>query len=499
VKRPLHLVVFVCVVAVLTQGFQCASPEMSTARNAFKQKDYQKARLALEKVVAAEPTNCEAWMLLGDANQNLNDTDGMVAAYAKARACPDVRPEQQSRMSLTLYNAWVGEYNGAIASFNKYVETKDRSELDVATTHLERALVFKPEFSEPLYLLGQVQETKGDTNRALSAYEKWWAMEEQGFNVLKQKGVLLGMSRGDVLKKLGTPAAMKTDTIENGVIFKDRFDIGGRDIYTFSTREGTAVDGTLEGFTYNPPSTLTDAEKWRSRTTSVSALKAMAYIAYQRGKLQEAYDYCTKVIELKPADAELVPLRTQLLQELGKTDEAMVQLKGLVEREPKNTVYRLQYASLLSGADRTDEAIAEYRKVLETDPGNEAALYNLAAAYKNLAGTKQKIENDKLDKDKKYKPNTAYLDDLRTSADYFERLRKSFKYRDDLIVLDQLANIYEVSKDKSKVAAIIMELEALEEKYRTSAEYYRVMEGLYARNKMMDKMKTAADKGARLK
>jgi len=283
------------------------------------------------------------------------------------------------------------------------------------------------------------------------------------------------------------------------VIFKDRFDIGGRDIYTFSTREGTAVDGTLEGFTYNPPSTLTDAEKWRSRTTSVSTLKAMAYIAYQRGKLQEAYDYCTKVIELKPADAELVPLRTQLLQELGKTDEAMVQLKGLVEREPKNTVYRLQYASILSGADRTDEAIAEYRKVLETDPGNEAALYNLAAAYKNLAGTKQKIENDKLDKDKKYKPNTAYLDDLRTSADYFERLRKSFKYRDDLIVLDQLANIYEVSKDKSKVAAIIMELEALEEKYKTSAEYYRVMEGLYARNKMMDKMKTAADKGARLK
>jgi hypothetical protein len=43
-----------------------------------------------------------------------------------------------------------------------------------------------------------------------------------------------------------------------------------------------------------------------------------------------------------------------------------------------------------------------------------------------------------------------------------------------------------------------MELEALEDRYRSNREYYRVMEGLYGRNKMMDKMKQAQEKGAKL-
>jgi len=74
----------------------------------------------------------------------------------------------------------------------------------------------------------------------------------------------------------------------------------------------------------------------------------------------------------------------------------------------------------------------------------------------------------------------------------------SLKYRDDLIVLEQLANTYEVRKEPAKVKAVIMELEALEDRYRSNREYYRVMEGLYGRNKMMDKMKQAQEKGAKL-
>jgi hypothetical protein len=35
-------------------------------------------------------------------------------------------------------------------------------------------------------------------------------------------------------------------------------------------------------------------------------------------------------------------------------------------------------------------------------------------------------------------------------------------------------------------------------KYANDPNYYRVMEGLYARNKMMDKMKDAQAKGAKI-
>ena len=44
-----------------------------------------------------------------------------------------------------------------------------------------------------------------------------------------------------------------------------------------------------------------------------------------------------------------------------------------------------------------------------------------------------------------------------------------------------------------------MELEALEMKYQTNKDYYRVMEGVYARNNMLDKMKEATAKAQQLK
>ena len=141
----------------------------------------------------------------------------------------------------------------------------------------------------------------------------------------------------------------------------------------------------------------------------------------------------------------------------------------------------------------------QYKSVLDLDPSNESALYNLAANFKNIASIKQRNELDKMDKNKNYRPDTTYLADLKASAEYFERLRKaSIKYRDDIVVLEQLANVHEVRKESAKVRILIMELEALEDKYRASKEYYRIMEGLYGRNKMMDKMKEVQEKGAKL-
>jgi tetratricopeptide (TPR) repeat protein len=188
-----------------------------------------------------------------------------------------------------------------------------------------------------------------------------------------------------------------------------------------------------------------------------------------------------------------------VLQNLGKSDEALAELKAQIDRDPSVTSTRLQYAAMLSNTEKYTDANHQYLKVLELDASNETALYNLAANYKNIASDKQRAELLKMDQSKKYVPDTSYLGDLKTAATYFEKLRtSSFKYRDDLVVLEQLINTYEVRKDTSKVKALIMELEALEDRYRSNREYYRVMEGLYGRNKMMDKMKQAQEKGAKL-
>lgn len=497
-KRPLLIYTAFATLAILTQGFQCASSDLATARKAIQAQDYVKAKQSLDKAIVANPDDCEALVMLGDVHEKLKDSEAMVAAYQKARVCPNVKPEQQTSISLNLYNVWVSQYNAGIMSFNDYVASNDHKMLTKSQEALRRAFEIKPEFSDPLVLTGQILEIEGDTTKAIEVYQRWWEMERPGFEVLRSKQITIGTSRAAIIQSLGTPLMTKMDSIPGGLIYSDRFDIGGRDIVIFCVAEGHA-EATLEGWTYNMPSSIMEQEKWRKRTALVSPLKALAFIAYQRGTYSEALNWTNVVMQMKLSDQELVPLRTQLLQNLGKTSEAMEELRVQIAKEPKSPLPRLQYAGMLSGAGKYEESIAEYKNVIELEPSNETALYNLAADYKNIASTKQRAELDKMDRNKKYVPDTTYLNDLGASADYFQRLRKaSFKYRDDIVVLEQLANVYEVRKESSKVKMLIMELEALETKYVSNKEYYHIMEGLYGRNKMMDKMKEAQLKGAKL-
>lgn len=465
----------------------------------MQQRDFVKAKESLQKAIAANPEDCEALILLGDANQGLNDAAGMIDAYKRASVCKGLTPVQKDELSMKLYNAWVGSYNGGISKFNDFVASRADTDLTEAAMYLAQAEHIKPMFSEPIALLGIVRENQTDTNAALAAYKRWYGIERPGIDIIILKNITIGQPRGSIIKSLGTPLETKTDSLQNeGVMYKDRYDVADRSLYLFSAMEKGQADATLEGWTYNPSDEISNAEKWRLRTASLTPLKSLAFIEYQRGNKQAAYDYATTAMKLKPTDSEVVPLRTQLLQELGRTDEALREIESRLNQEPADFNLRLQYASLLAGIGREDESVREYKRVLSAEPSNETALFNLAAHYKNVAGNKQRAELEKMDAIQNYKPDMSYMDDLAVAAEYFEKLRVSAKYASDIIVLEQLANIYEVRKETGKVKGLIMELEALEVLNTNNKEYYRIMEGLYGRNKMLDKMKQAAEKGAKL-
>ncbi|MBC8124932.1 MAG: tetratricopeptide repeat protein, partial [Candidatus Kapabacteria bacterium] len=247
-KRIILVYIAAAAFAILCQGFQCASSELAVARKAIQGQDYMKAKSALDKALVTNPDDCEALLMLGEVKEKLKDPDGMVEAYEKARKCPGVRAEQQTFISVSLFNLWVAQYNGGINSFNEYVEGKDSKKLNEAQLFLERAQEIKPEYSDPLVLLGQILEIKGDTNKAIEVYQRWWEMERPGFDILRSKSITMGSTRGDVIKSLGTPVMTKMDSISNGVIYKDRFDVGGRDLIVFSIAVGTA-DAQIEGWT----------------------------------------------------------------------------------------------------------------------------------------------------------------------------------------------------------------------------------------------------------
>ncbi|MBU3742560.1 MAG: hypothetical protein FGM24_09800 [Candidatus Kapabacteria bacterium] len=488
-ERILRFILLGAFGALLVSGFQCASADLTTARNAMRKQDWAAAKTALTKVLATDPSNCDALVLLADVSTKQNDVPGMVDALRNLKTCTGITPKLASEVSGRLYNVWVGEYNEAIKLYNEANSTGDKSKYDECIKHLQTAYEVKPEFSDPLTLIGQAHEMRGDTNAAILAYRTWWEAESAGFDVAKTKGITLGMNRGALLKGMGTPLQTKIDSLPEAIVYKDRFDVGGRMLLVFAAAEGGNADAVVEGWTYAPASTISESEQWRSRMTSINPIKALAFTAYNRGNYEESLTWCNHVGAAKPLDTDLNPLRTELFARLGRTDQAVTELKNLIAKDPNNVTNRIQYAGILMNEDKFDEAIAEYNEVLRREPVNETALFNMAAVYKNRAVKAQNVERAKQQADRKYTPDESYMKDLGLSAEYFVKLRTIFKYRDDLTVLEQLANIYEVRREKKQVAEIIMELEALRERYANDRKYFEIMEGVYARNNMQDKAK----------
>ncbi|HOK14859.1 MAG TPA: tetratricopeptide repeat protein, partial [Candidatus Kapabacteria bacterium] len=204
----------------------------------------------------------------------------------------------------------------------------------------------------------------------------------------------------------------------------------------------------------------------------------------------------------EPYNADANTSLINLYIELDKKDVAIKEMEELVKAEPDNKIYWEQYGSLLMNFGDYDSAIEKYKKSLSIDPNYDFALRNIASAYKNKAYKIQVEEQDKLDKDPKYKINVeAFLPYLRSSAEFFERSLNTEQFRDDMDVLAELANIYLVTNEKNKLDAVVSKLEAIEDKIDDSkkSNYYLKMIKIYSDMKNEKKLKEVQSKFENIK
>lgn len=485
--------------AVLVQGFQCGSADMTTARRAVQQKDFVKARQSLTSALAVNPDNVDAMILLASVYDGLDQPDSSALMYRRALGSPTIKPDQRDVAGVTLFQQWVAAYNKGMKSYGDAMRSKaDRTLLREALSSFESALRIRPEYTDVWANVGETNERLGDTVAAMEAYTQYYTLEQASIEAITGAGVTLGSTRGQMIKALGTPKGTKMDSLDKGVIYGDSYVINGKRAIIFSYTE-TTDDAVVEGWRYDPPATLIEKEIVRPRIVIVGPLKNAAFIDFNRGRFEEALRWADAVAKVKPDDKELTALRGQAMTRSGKADMAISDLKARVAKDRSALQPRVELMNMYTNAERYDDALQIGEEVLALDPNNEAALYECAANSKNIAGLRQQQQFELSDKNPKHVFDTTYMTYLGRSAGYFERLRKiSARYKDDFTVIADLANTYEVRKDMAKVKALISELEALEVKYANDLNYYRVMEGLYARNKMMDKMKDAQAKGAKI-
>lgn len=461
------------------------TPEYINAKKAIERNDWEQAKDLLEKEVAKNKGNYEAWYFLGTARKQLGDVKGMLDAYSVAEKGVDEK--YRVAMNNTRFSAWAEMYNTSVDIYNRFADNTDIAKIDKGIETMNNAIALKPELPENYSLLGMMYEGKGDTIAAIRAYEKYAELQKPAIDLAKSKGMSLNILRDKALNSLGQAETTKGMRSGNDSLLVDYIRSGSDTVYMYSIQKDKS-GFVAEGWRVNPPSSWTAQERERYAPINVRPFTQLGSLYYNRREYDKALKYIDILSILKPSDEQAQNLKVQIYQDQGKMDEALSSLSGLVQSDPKNKYFLSNYALALFRTEKLDEAIAQYEKALQIDPDYDVALFNAAAALKNRAAQFQKEERDRRDKDSKYKENEQrYFPLLTKAAEYFDRYRKLPAHRDDLTAVEHMVNIYETTRDKPKVKQMTTELEAMEYVNSSNPRYWEILGGVYARSNQTDK------------
>lgn len=156
-RYPAIILVLAFFVYLAVTGFQCGSAEITTAKLAIQQKQYDKAEESLLKELAKNDQNEEAWYLLGQVRQELKKFIPANEAYGKAL---QVNATHQKEIGTNRLAMWASLYNDGIAAYNKGRE--DPTQYDLSIERFKGAATIMPDSANTFYVLALAQFAKKD-------------------------------------------------------------------------------------------------------------------------------------------------------------------------------------------------------------------------------------------------------------------------------------------------------------------------------------------------
>ena len=118
-KKCFKIVLVLLVSALLMQGSQCASREMTTAKVAYQNKDYQKAVEFAKLEIQKNPNNYEAKLLLADSYIQLRDIENAHLVFKELMDKDTISIIKERKVGMR--NAlWVNAYNEAWNNYSKF-------------------------------------------------------------------------------------------------------------------------------------------------------------------------------------------------------------------------------------------------------------------------------------------------------------------------------------------------------------------------------------------
>ncbi len=498
VGKLFSFIVSLFMIAFLTQGFQCSSPEMTTAKIAIQQNDFKKAETYLDKELAKNPTNGEALLYMSQVKLSNNDIPSAYKAITEADKY--LVDEKLKQSSLVVKNAiWKFCYSAGIEAFNQGLTSNNKKVFEGAANLFKIGSAIKPGFADFYQLIGSSYDAMGDTNSAVEYYSKYMEILEPEISLAKEKRIFVGLGRKEVINALGTPAASKGFKYEakgdSNII--DNTKLGTRDIYSYFSEKKGDKNFKITGWRVNPPKEWLQSEKEQPIVFFTSAFSNLAQIYYARKQYEKAINSVKAILAFDPTNTDANSFIVSVYEEMGQKDEATKYISTLVQSDPQNKFYKATYGDILLKMGNYDEAIKQYEEALKIDPKFEEVNMNLAVGYKNKVFFIQKRQQEEITKNPAMKLNVdEYAPYLKKSAEYYESARKQARFSRNFQVLAELAEIYYVLNDLDRLKVTVAELESFEAIVdpKEKEQYYLRLIKIYDKYlRNADKLKQAQD------
>jgi tetratricopeptide (TPR) repeat protein len=421
------------------QSFECASSDFTGAKMRIQQRNYQEAVPLLEKEVKNNPTNEEAWYLLGAVKSDLEDYDGMNTAFTQALK---ISPVHSSEIHGVRFSKWGQHINSGVNLLER-ASSDSVQYYEKSIVEFQKSIKAWPDTGLTFRYLGYAYNNKGELDKAQEAYLKAWSLGDEaesakraGLIYLHQGQELKSKFENDSVNAVSMRSLKNLERIRKGITKGDVIAAVG----TVNPKDVTkGPKGTKKEDWKYPKYNLSlsfDNEKLVAKkfdspfNPKIDSTQARA--AFK--KFAAATDILEEARKKDPKDPEIINFLMQAYINADRITAAITTFREQVKNEPLNKQNHYVLGVLLRSASKFDEAVTEFLEALKIDPNFADAAYDIGATYYNWGVD---IIHEAEEKGVETK---AYLEKFEKSLPFMEKVSEQKK--DDPQIWETLGTIY---------------------------------------------------------
>ena len=403
-----------CLTALIFMGFECNATDYSLAQQYVNKKDNDKALPLLEKETKMNPTNADAWYLLGRLRGDKGDYTGMNADFDSTLKYSKVH---ENDIRTVRYAFW-GIHLNAGAAYLHRANGDSAQYYRLAIDEFSRALAAKPDTAFTYEFLSSAYYSKGDIDSALIMFTIPWT-KFQDAELYKQAGKIY-LNRGTDKKNKFDTTNAELLNIQKVLVRAQKRTTRDEIVQTLGLADAAKKDKKTkkEEWTYNKYDLTVTIDKDFAVVTKPYHLPIDS--TYYHAALLE-FDKAVEIFEAikakVPKDNENLNLLLQAYVYADRMTEATKAFKLAVDNDPGNKTNHYILGILYKTIYDYASAVSEFETALKIDPAFNDAIYELGATYYNWG-----VDLHRKSQDAKEGETFDYKSKFQSALPYIEKM-----------------------------------------------------------------------------